>query len=481
MKVRIGWAGKTFLKAVVGSLIDGTISAEITPNHGSISITPYSDRYGGPFLGVGRVDFTGLSPQTRYTYTIRSGNELPITGKFITAPATTNTRCAFILSTCDSNTARTRHRPFKYIRALQEFYTASDTPFAMLHIDDVNYVDTNIVVTAGFPTQPLATQSMCESKYYALGWAQWLGLLQDNTKWSGDADRQWCYQNVPAHMTVGDHGFAGNFRRGPSVAGGTDYWVDDIAADGKSWTAAQIEAAALPEVRKWISDIGAPIYRAGELYSGLEFGSLRAFCTDMEMHCTPWDGSSTANPCYGAQQIADFFEWMDVSSHPFKLMTHESGVSQAGQAWYERYTTEADAWKSTYLPKTNLNGSSGQLFHAYGDNHHRHVIEFTDPVFWAFSSGVLQDSQSVGQNLHKKIFGWGGVYRWGDGAIKSTGDNPIAGFWLFDLFPSTASSAERIEARYINGSNGLTIYGPVQMVAGQGDNKWSAVNKHKIG
>ena len=111
MKVRIGWAGKTYLKAIVGSLIDGAISAEITPNHGSISITPYSDRYGGPFLGVGRVDFTGLTPQTRYTYTIRSGNEPPITGKFITAPATTNARCAFILSTCDSNTARTKHRP----------------------------------------------------------------------------------------------------------------------------------------------------------------------------------------------------------------------------------------------------------------------------------------------------------------------------------------------------------------------------------
>lgn len=48
-------------------------------------------------------------------------------------------------------------------------------------------------------------------------------------------------------------------------------------------------------------------------------------------------------------------------------------------------------------------------------------------------------------------------------------------------FDQTASSAERIEARYINGSNGLTIYGPVQMVAGQGNNKWSAVNKYKIG
>jgi hypothetical protein len=83
-------------------------------------------------------------------------------------------------------------------------------------------------------------------------------------------------------------------------------------------------------------------------------------------------------------------------------MTHESGVSQAGQAWYERYTTEADAWKSTYLSKANLNGGSGHLFHAYGDNHHRHVIEFTDPVFWAFSSGVLQDAQPVGQNLHKE-------------------------------------------------------------------------------
>ena len=51
-------------------------------------------------------------------------------------------------------------------------------------------------------------------------------------------------------MTVGDHGFAGNFRRGPTVVGGADYWVNDVAADGKSWTEAQIEAAALPEVRK---------------------------------------------------------------------------------------------------------------------------------------------------------------------------------------------------------------------------------------
>lgn len=466
MVVKLGWATQTSIKILVASLISGAISASISPS-GAVDITQYTDRHGGGnFIGVGYVTFSGLSAGTRYTYTITSGNEAPISGSFTTAPA--DYRCSFIVSTCDSDERRTTHRPFTIIKALAQKYASQGVPFAQLHIDDVNYIDGMKVNPPGWPTQTYVCQSEAQSKYYARAWAATFGLFPSYTKWSGDSDRLWCDRNVPWHGTVGDHGFASNFRRGPSTVGGTDYWVDAIASDGKSWTEAQIEAAALPEVQAWISAIGAPVARAGELYSSASYGPIKMFNTDMQLHGTAWSGTADPGPLFGSQQITDMMAALDVSTHPLKLITMESGVSQYGQAWNDRYPTEAGAWHTDMASRANLNGTNGHLFVAYGDNHNRHAISYTN--FWAFSSGVLQDSRAVGayQTVRNKAasLAFGGKLRWAEGAIATTGDNPIAGFWLFDAF------SDHIEARYIDGANGNILYGPVQLVYAQTGNQW---------
>jgi len=466
MVVKLGWATQVSLKLLVASLIPGVLSASISPE-GAATVTQYVDRHGGGnFIGVGYVEFTGLSAGTTYTYAISSGDETPISGSFITAPS--DYRCSFIIATCDSDMRRTTHRPFKIIRALAEKYKAAGIPFSMMLIDDINYVDYMMVNLPGWSTQTYKCQSECQSKYYARAWAATYGLFGEYPKWSKDPDRLWCNQNVPWHGTVGDHGFASNFRRGPTFVGGSDYFPPEIAGDGKSWTEAQIEAAALPEVQAWIASIGAPISRPGVLYSSAEYGPIKMFFTDMQLHSTAWSGTADPGPCFGAQQIADMMAALDTSSHPLKLLTLESGVSKYGQAWHDRYPTEANAWHSDMLTRSNLNGTNGHLFIGYGDNHNRHVISYDN--FWAFSAGVLQDSQSVASYTFMRNssanLAFGGKLRWAEGSLVNIGDNPLSGFWLFDCFDA------HIEGKYINGINGKTIYGPVRLDYAQSGNQW---------
>lgn len=466
MVVKLGWATQTSIKILVASLVSGTISASISPS-GSVDVTQYTDRHGGGnFIGVGYVTFSGLSAGKQYTYTIASGTEAPISGSFTTAPA--DYRCAFIVSTCDSDMRRTTHRPFTIIKDLALKYASKGVPFAQLHVDDVNYVDGMKVNIAGWPTQTYKCESEAQSKYYARAWAATFGLFAEYPKWSKDPDRLWCNQNVPWHGTVGDHGFASNFRRGPSLVGGSDYYVNEIAADGKSWTEAQIEAAALPEVQAWISAIGAPVARAGELYSSASYGPAKIFFSDVQLHSTAWSGTPDPGPMFGSQQIADMMSALDVSTHPLKILAIETSVSKYGQSWQERYPTEANAWHADLITRANLNGTSGHFFVVRGDTHVRQVVSFT--YFWEFVAGVLQDSQSVlayqvARNQSASL-AFGGKLRWSDGCIVNTGDNHISGFWLFDAF------SDHIEARYIDGANGNILYGPVQLVYAQTGNQW---------
>lgn len=466
MVVKLGWATQVSVKLLVASLIPGVLSAAISPE-GAATVTQYVDRHGGGnFIGVGYVEFSGLTANTTYTYTIFSTSEASISGQFTTAPS--DYRCAFTISTCDSDEMWDTGRPFAVIKNLARNYAKGGIPFAMLHIDDPQYVDTSKTNIAGWPTQTYNTQSECQSRFFARGWAKWLGLFNPYTKWAKDEDRQWVYRNVPSHATVGDHGFASNFRRGPTLVGGTDYWVNAIASDGKSWTEAQIEAAALPEVQAWIAAIGPPVSRSGVLYSSAEYGPVKIFFSDMQLHSTAWAGTADPGPCLGSQQITDMMSALDTSSHPLKLLTLESGLSQYGQAWHDRYPTEASAWHADMLTRANLNGTNGHLFLAYGDNHNRHTISYSN--FWAFSAGVLQDARAVGayQTVRNKAasLAFGGKLRWAEGCIAATGDNPLSGFWLFDCFDA------HIEGKYINGINGKTIYGPVRLDYAQSGNQW---------
>ena len=146
----------------------------------------------------------------------------------------------------------------------------------------------------------------------------------------------------------------------------------------------------------------------------------------------------------------------------------ETSISEYGQSWQGRYPTEANAWHADMSTRSNLNGTSGHLFVVRGDNHVRQVVSFT--YFWEFCAAVLQDARSIVQYQVARnkaaSLAFGGKLRWTDGCIVNTGDNPISGFWLFDAY------SDHIEARYIDGANGNTIYGPVRLDYAQSGNQW---------
>jgi len=476
MIVKLGWATQTDMKILVASLVSGTISASISPS-GSVDVMQYTDRHGGGnFIGVGYVTFSGLSAGTRYTYTITSGTEAPVSGSFTTAPK--DYRCSFIVSSCDSDERRTAHRPFAIIKALAQGYASQGVPFSQIHVGNPAYVGTGKTNVAGWPAQTYSCQSEGKSNFYARGWAKWLGLFPNHVTWSKDEDRQWVYQNVPSHVVVGSQGFASNFSGVPiqslsekaKNAAIQGDWAAAIAADGKSWTKAQLEAAALPEVKAWVSAIGAPVGKAGELYSSASYGPVKIFHADMQLR-----GAAQSEALFWPQQISAMLSALDVSTHPMKLLTMEGGVSQYGQAWAESSPTEANGWHTAVAARANLNGTNGHLFIAYGDSYSRHVISYEN--FWAFSAGILQDSSEIEDyaTAQEKAasLAFGGKLRWADGAILSAGDNPISGFWLFDAF------SDHIEARYIDGANGNILYGPVQLIYAQTSNQWQKMISQK--
>lgn len=471
MRIRLGAPESTQIKIPVATLSNATVSATLSPA-GTVTITQPVERITSPYLGAGLVTFSGLTPWTVYHYTITQGAET-ISGTFRTAPAENQAvDYAFVFSTCDHYGRKAPMQSFSRIREIVAAQSATCPVLFHAHIDDLAYVDSWTfddsagsglsISTAAQDTDP------ADGEKYAAAWAAYYGLAESEGKWRY-TDRQWCYQNVPALVSGGDHAIAGNWCRGKVT--GTDTMI--IPCDRSAGSHEEIAGI------EWDYFCGAgnptPL-RAGQWYWKFDAWPLRFALLDISKTCQPYEpggddtlsGGFEDGDMYGSQQLSDIAAVMDTADFPFKCYAHESGID-AGQPWADFHATEYAGWKTSFDAADNLNGVAGNAFIAYGDNHSIHYISYD--TFWAFSAGVLEDAPVVGANLATTSLVDDGALRQLISSFAETNDRRFGGFWLFEVHGT--ANPQYISARYIDGGTGEIILGPVYLVAGATNNQWT--------
>lgn len=397
-------------------------------------------------IWVIKISFTNLTPNNGYVYSVTQNAEV-IDGSFQTLADNQNTPFAFIVGTCDGSVPRNPTNTFSSIRKLVE---SSTVPIVhMFIIDDVQYCDgtkindpTTGLVSTGKP------QDTGIAEDYAKAWAAGYGLIPSESKWALP-DRQWVYRNVPCCYSGGDHAIAPNWCRGNADPKGGDRMLK-LCKRGTG----SLEDIAIKEWDVFYGNINPAPLRANQWYWGKEIGPVRLSLWDMSRFNEPYDSRlPTETQCYGGQQITDIMNYLDVSTHPFKIAFHESGLSLMGQPWLEYHRSEAQAWYDDIVTRPNLNGQKGNFISIYGDNHTVHTLKFDD--FWAWSAGTLGDSSATNIGKSPK-FGWGGILKYRESASKIIGDRFINNFVLVTVYADQIP--KYIEISHIDGARGVKKY-----------------------
>lgn len=393
-----------------------------------------------------KISFTVLQAGTGYVYTVTQDGE-SINGSFQTLPDNQNTPFAFIIGTCDGRIPRNPTNTFRSIRKLVE---SSAIPVVhMFIIDDVHYAD---YAEVNDPTTGLVATGLAQDtglgEDYAKSWTASYGLLPSDSKWMLP-DRQWVYRNLPCCYSGGDHAIAGNWCRGNA----------DPNAGDKMHKPCSRGPGSLEEVagKEWDAFYGCinPLpLRDNQWYWGKDIGPVRFSLWDMSRMIEPYDSRlPTDTQCYGAQQIMDHMNYLDVDTHPFKIAFHESGLTLMGQPWLEFHRSEAEAWLDDFLTRPNLNGVNGNFVSIYGDNHTAHTIKLDD--FWAWSAGTVGDENATNMG-ESPSFGWGGELRYKESAAKTIGDRFLHNFILVTVHAD--KTPMYIEVSHIDGGRGVKKY-----------------------
>lgn len=431
-------------------------SAQITAavsGGGSVSIDAPSLRVDElPVRGIWtiRIRFSGLQPWTGYTYSVTQGS-VTLDGSFQTLPDDRHTPFGFIIGTCDDAIPR---NPTNTHRTIRQLVSSAPIPIvSMLHVDDVHYTDMFTVhdPLTGFVSTGLPQDTGIGSDY-AKAWAANYGLFESQAKWMLP-DRQWVYRNLPCCFSGGDHAIAGNWCRGDANPAGIDLMRKPCIHGTGS-----LEEIAGTEWDAFFGCLNPEPLRTGQWYWGKDIGVVRMSLWDMSRFSEPYDSRvPTDTPCFGTQQIADHMQFLDVNTHEFKIVLHESGPTLAGQPWLEFHSSEAQAWLADMKRRPNLNGGDGNLVCVYGDVHTAHTLRLDD--FWAWSAGTLGDAQSVGGTgfaSPTRPWGWGGQLKYAEHSATDIGDRFVNNFILVTVHPE--QSPMYLDIAHVDGGRGVVKY-----------------------
>lgn len=397
---------------------------------------------------VVRVRFHTLLPWTDYTYRVIQGPRM-IEGSFRTMPADQSTPFSFIVGTCDWKLPLNPTNTFRTIRKLVE---ESAIPVVHLFIiDDVHYADVDNVVDT--ETGLVATgrpQDTGVGADFAKAWTASYGLLKSAAKWMLP-DRQWVARNLPTCFSGGDHALAQNWCRGNVDPEGIDRMFRPCDRGPGSF-----EDIAKAEWDAFYGAINPPPLRENEWHWGKDIGPVRMSLWDMSLHSEPYDSRQpTDTPYFGARQIRDHQDFLDVDTHPFKIAFHESGVSRVGQPWLEHHPTEAHGWREQVKASNNLNGQDGNLLLICGDNHTVHTASYDD--FWIWSAGTFGDSNAVGGvGFGSRPWRWGGELKYWETSHTNIGDRFIHN--IIRVTVHADKVPKYIEVEHIDGGRGIVKY-----------------------
>lgn len=513
LSARMGYVSKTAAKITVVSLQD-TGTLQVTCSGGTPTITTSltglgtdHTAYGGaPVLYYAKIDITGLSQDTDYTWTVTK-NGLSVSGSFRTMPAD-GSDFSFVMSTCEALCARSPANSLGTFRSYIETQTSPRVSF-YAHIDDTMYPDLDRAFgrpayrSGDFATQLRLTKPEGTSNGdpedtglsadYCINWARYFGLFDDD-HYSSAADRLWVQRNVPFVAQWGDHEVASNWNRG---VGGSGNWYggpsgysalpgfkaspagffDDVAAANWEALFGQARPSKLgASGQHWGFTQGPVCFVAVDmntfadgrhgltLAAGVNQGTGKQVDGSVSL---AGGGVSADLPYLGTQQITDILNFFAASNKPFNILFTENGISSHNEPWGQFWPTDfLDLMQRASIGVLNnprLNGTTGKLIILKGDTHALHVTSYhsngtaaglggssyNNLELWEVCPGTLNGSNTAGVLFPYMRYA-GKSRRSKSGAASNS--RKIHGF--VHVIVRASRSPQEMEIRLIDTSNG---------------------------
>lgn len=372
-----------------------TITVEV-PGVGSFSAVEsvWSDKSDGSpdYTYYTVITVTGLQPWSDYTYKISEDSVEKGGGSFRTLPADQTTPFEIALIGCDNSRS-----DGLYDMIANRSYSRGGELVAIMHVDDIGYLDamkvTNVegVTSTGYPRDTKLAYDYV---------AAWLEPLGGGVSGSYD-QKDWVIHNIPTFWMWGDHEVNNDFLNSIDAielsGSGTRASGEHVTLDNSLWLAANKAYSKIAEASPPSFDVASAVNGIdGKTYAyGVDLGPVRFFLHDRnssgECHnCTP-DIECAGGICgeiaghepypenFGKTQMNHLKNWLDDSSHPFKILF--SGITVGGhsvlenQPWLSWWPSEFHDFETFVDNSPNLNGTNGNFIYVAGDRHNFAVHE----------------------------------------------------------------------------------------------------------
>lgn len=515
LSVRVGYCSQTTAALTVVALQDGTL--DVACSGGVPAVTVDLTEFGadnpsrpGEAVGLyGKVDITGLSAGTAYTYTVTKGAE-SVSGSFRTQPAA-GQDFAFIMGTCERHD---QFSPVDVFALMREYCEAQTIPVSWYaHIDDNSYVDSmsdwgysptrGMDATTGLALTNAATkpQGTGLAWDYGVNWLGYFGLIP-SWMYTKRESRLWWLRNMPLWAQWGDHEVASNWQRGHGGQGdwyGPKEWTATV---GNSGDAAYDADFAPAGVDNFFDTVSVPLWEAlfGQAlppklgatgqHWGVAVGSMAFAAPDMNTYADgrhylttgtgagcgrKADGSidlgasgDSTLPYLGSAQIGELLGFYATADKPFNILFTANGIASHNEPWGQWWTTDFDdlmARATTgVLNQTRLNGTTGKLAVLKGDSHIMHVCSYhadgtagglggaahDAKELWEICPGTTNGSGTAPANFQYKLFNE--KLRFIQNAVTERGRD-YHSFMHVTVYES--ETPKRVEVRMIETTNGV--------------------------
>jgi len=507
LRVRLGYCTTTTAKITVVALQDaGTLN--VTCSGGSVNITTPLTGIGDdhPTYGAGqyplfyaKVDITGLTAGTRYTYTV-SKNGITRSGSFRTMPAN-GQNYSFMMSTCEHGE---QSSPVAVHQLMREYAEAQEIPvYFYAHIDDNWYTDSmrffGYGPAAGQDRETgLQMSNLSKDPQdtglawdYSFVWSGYFGLLP-GWPYGFRQDRMWWHENMPLWAHWGDHEVASNWLRG---YGGQGNWYGPpgYSAASDFSPVGNAHADFFGEVAKplWEALFGQalpPKLGTGQHW-GVSYGPV-AFASadgntfaDGRHGLVPGTGSGTGRQAdgsvnagagnatldyLGATQIGEILGFYQTADKPFNILFTSNGIASHNEPWGQWWVNDFDDFagraSTGVLNQTRLNGTTGKFCILKGDTHSLHVLSYhsngtaaglggsghNNKELWEICPGTVNASGTANTTFQYKILGE--KLRYKKDAPSPRGRN-YHGFLHVTVYAE--ESPNRMEVRLVDTSSGM--------------------------
>lgn len=324
----------------------------------------------------------GLSPWSVYSYSIFEDGVAKGQGQFKTLPDDQTTPFEVALIGCNSYQTDGLNDEI-----VNRAYPNGGDLIAVLHVDDLGYLDASIVTNVEGITSTGPPRDTKLAYDYVGGWLTVLKQKSDH--------KDWLNHNVPTFWMWGDHELSDNYMNDSKAISkfnsGTRAFGEHISLDNRLWVAGNAAYSKIALAAPDAFDASQPINGTdGRTYAyGVDIGPIRFFLHDRNSagecsDCVP-DVQCAGKICgeiashqpfaenYGKTQLDNLKTWFDDPTHPYKILF--SGITIGGhsavenQPWLSWWPSEFQNFEAWLDSTPTVNGANGIFLFVAGDRH----------------------------------------------------------------------------------------------------------------